>query len=62
MRFQIFAMAAGVLVAIVALLFSKYVRAVTKESIARPRDRCEIEIADGNVSVKSSEPPENLES
>jgi hypothetical protein len=62
MRFQLVVMAAGVIAAVIALLFSKYVRTVTKESFVRPRDRCEIEIADGNVSVKRSEPSENSES
>ncbi len=62
MRFQILVMAAAIIVAVIALLFSKYVRAVTKESFIRPRERCEIEIADGNVSVKRSEPSQNSES
>ena len=61
MRFQIIVMAASVVVTVIALMFSKYVRTVAKESVLRPRERCDIEIADGNVSVKRSEPSQNTE-
>lgn len=59
MRFQIILMGAGLVVAIIAFLSSKYVRAVFKESISHPRDKCEIEVDRTKVSVKRTERSRN---
>ena len=50
-----------VVVAIVALLSSKFVRAVCREAIFRPRNRCEIQVQGENISVKRAETKQKLE-
>jgi hypothetical protein len=57
MRFQVILMFAAVLVTVIVLLSSRFVRTITKESILRPRDRCEIEVQGDKVSVKTTPPP-----
>ena len=60
MRFQLILMGIGLVVAFAAILFSKYVRAVFKESIRHPREECEIEVNRNKVSVKGTEHSQNL--
>jgi len=61
MRFQIILMGSALIVAIVALLGSRFVRVVVKESIVHPRDQCEIQVDRTRVSVKSTERKRNSE-
>jgi hypothetical protein len=52
---EVYLMCAGVVIAIVALLSSKFVRAICREAIFHPRQRCEIQARGGKVSVKRGE-------
>lgn len=56
MELQIILMCAALLLGIVALLSSKFVRAVFKRSILYPRHRCELEVSRGSVMLKKSIP------
>jgi uncharacterized membrane protein len=61
MRFQVILVGSALVVAVVAFLSSRYVRAVFKESIVHPRDRCEIEVDRTKVSVTRTERSQNSE-
>lgn len=52
MRFQLFFMLGAVVVAAIVFLSSKFVRAVCKEAILRPRHRCEIQAHGDEVVIK----------
>lgn len=56
MKLQIILMSAALLLGLVALLSSKFIRAVFKRSILYPRHRCELEVSRGNVMLKQSIP------
>jgi len=55
MRFQIILMCGGAIVAIVALLLSRFARAVFRETILRPHQHCEIQVHPDKVLVKKIE-------
>ena len=55
MRVQIILASLAVLGAIIALIFSKFVRAVVRESIVHPHHHCEIEVDRGKVSHRKIE-------
>ncbi len=60
MRFQVILMFAAVVVAVIVLLSSKFVRAVAKEAILRPRHHCEIEVQGDKVSVQTTPRPTEI--
>jgi hypothetical protein len=62
MNIGIILMGVGVVVAIIALLSSKYVRAVCREAIFHPHKHCEIHIHDEGVSIKRIEAKQKSES
>jgi hypothetical protein len=55
MNIDIILMGVGVVVAIIALLSSKFVRAVCRETIFHPHKHCEIQVHDEGVSIKRIE-------
>jgi len=57
MRFQIVWAVIGVLVAVILLVFSKFVRAIFRESIVHPHHHCEIEVGRDKVTVRKIEHP-----
>lgn len=63
MRFQIIVMVSGAIAAVIIFFSSRYVRVVLKESIARPRETCKIEIGPGRskASVTKIENAKTLE-
>ena len=52
MRFQLFFMLGAVVLSIIVLLSSKFVRALCSEAILRPRHRCEIQTHGDEVLIK----------
>ena len=57
MRSQLILMFAAVVVAVIVLLSSRFVRTVFKEAILRPRNHCDIEVQGDKVSVKRTPRP-----
>jgi hypothetical protein len=60
MRFQVILMFAAVIVAVIVLLSSRFVRTVSKEAILRPRHHCDIEVQGDKVSVKTTPRPTEI--
>jgi hypothetical protein len=52
---------AAAIVIIVALLSSKFVRAILQETIFRPHKHCEIKVHEKGISVKNIEPNQKME-
>ena len=44
--------------AVVALFFSRTVRAMVKEAVVHPKETCEIEVTKNRVTVKTHQKPE----
>lgn len=61
MRSEIILMGIAVAVAIVALLSSKFVRAICREAIFHPHHHCKIRIHDKGLSIKRAKTREELE-
>jgi hypothetical protein len=56
MTLQVILMCAALLLGIVALLSSRFVRAVFLRSILYPRHQCELEVSSRHVRLKHSTP------
>ena len=52
---ELLLMGAVVVIAVVALLSSKFIRTVCWEAIFHPRYRCEIQVRDDKISIKRAE-------
>ena len=61
MKLEIILMGIAVVVAIVALLSSKFVRVVCQEAIFHPRYHCKIQVHSEGVSIKRAETKQKLE-